>query len=175
MKALKTVMTGLLVVALNLAMAQGGKAVRPISPEFLEKSRRVAAAMARGDGFLTNGQVEEAISAFKEAVEIERTYGYPVSAGCYRLGKALDQVGRTDEALMAYKNAFWWNTDREEIECRNYAFGVRTPYVAPKLWQQLHRYELINSIGSLRESLRRRPPCLHAVSAKGHSGISAIR
>ena len=116
MNTLKTITCGLLVASACMVLAQGGKNIRPVDPELLAKHERAGAARDRGREFLKNDQLEEAIAAFRESIEIEITYGHHVSIGNYELAKALTAAARTEEALAAYKKAVRWHPGRKDLE-----------------------------------------------------------
>jgi tetratricopeptide (TPR) repeat protein len=90
------------------------------SPVLREKIRRASVARDEGEALLKQGKLDLAIVAFRRAVAAEevlrKDHGYFGSSGSYRLAKALTQSGRAEEALVAYRKAFWWSEKRQDLE-----------------------------------------------------------
>lgn len=116
MNSFKLVFSILMFSSGPVALSQGGKNPQPISPGLLAKHERAADAISKGAQFLRARDLDAAIASFRQAVEIERTYGYFASRGSYELAKALTAAGRTEEALDAYKRAVSWDPVKKELD-----------------------------------------------------------
>ena len=53
---------------------------------------------ARGNQFLRQGKLEEAIASYEKAIELNPQFAWSYQS----LGEALEQVGRIDEATVSY-------------------------------------------------------------------------
>ena len=119
MKARTTLIIGLLVASLNLALAQGGSTFKGIPAEELALHDKANGAIHRGREFLKENKLEEAIAAFREAIlihrEANRRFGGFTGSGYYELAKALTMADRPQEALVAYKSAFQWDPKRKDF------------------------------------------------------------
>ncbi|MDT9236694.1 tetratricopeptide repeat protein, partial [Limnospira sp. PMC 917.15] len=60
-----------------------------------------ASDFSRGNEFLRNGQLEEAIAAYQKAIGQNRDFYLAYQ----NLGEALEKLGRFDEAIAAYRRA----------------------------------------------------------------------
>jgi tetratricopeptide (TPR) repeat protein len=118
MNIMKTAMHTVLVLVCFSAAAQTdqdwNKAIK-MPPEELAKMERAGAALSRGRALMKENNVEEAISAFREAIAVHNTMRGFYSSGNYELAKALVLAGRPEEALAAYKNAINYREDWKDL------------------------------------------------------------
>ncbi len=92
------------------ALAQGGKVIRPENPIVTAKRAEIRALQERARVLLRSDQVEQAISVLREATAIEAslvdgTWGSSGEA----LARLYVKLGRTEEALEAYRMLFRWD------------------------------------------------------------------
>lgn len=108
MKHLRWTLTiGVTLAVLTSALAQEGD-------QAIYDSAR--AASNRGTQLLRENRRDEAIAAFREAVRISGGLSYFTSEFNDALARALTAVGRTEEALDAYRQAVRWDAAKEELD-----------------------------------------------------------
>ena len=117
MKYTKLLVIGsILSLSCAAAALQDGKYIKPTPPDLLAKANKQSEAMEAGRGFAAQSRYEEAIKCFREAIKIEGTMGDRISTGSYGLAQALTSLGRLDDALLAYKQAIWWDPIRKDLD-----------------------------------------------------------
>lgn len=92
------------------ALAQGGKVIRPENPIVTAKRAEIRALQERARVLLRSDQIEQAISVLREATAIEAslvdgTWGLSGQ----ELARLYVKLGRTEEALEAYRMLFRWD------------------------------------------------------------------
>lgn len=113
---IKTLVITFALIVPVVAGAQGNDyRGQPLPPELRAKYDRRGAALDRGRALLQRNEIEAAIAAFRECIQIENTIPGPTSSGSYELAKALVLAKRPKEALEAYKHAFWWSAKKQDL------------------------------------------------------------
>ncbi|MBV6491930.1 MAG: hypothetical protein M5U21_04410 [Fimbriimonadaceae bacterium] len=92
------------------ALAQGGKVIRPENPIVTAKRAEIRALQERARVLLRNDQVEQAISVLREATAIEASLDFGTwGVSGQSLARLYVKLGRTEEALEAYRMLFRWD------------------------------------------------------------------
>ena len=107
----------LLTLTVSGVLAQdGNRPPTPPSPEFMAKVHRASDALLHARRLFKDGKLPEAIDAFRVAIQLYSLLPGLSSSANYGLAKALTQAGRNTEALAAYRQAFAWDSKREDLD-----------------------------------------------------------
>lgn len=106
-----------------LALAQtggGGSGGTPPSQEWIHRYDPVRTLLKQGDQQMSQHQYDEAVTVFTQAQTLEdqisATWHERVSSASASLARALVAAGRENDALVAYRHAFWWNERTHDID-----------------------------------------------------------
>ncbi|MCK6631705.1 MAG: hypothetical protein L6Q31_04945 [Fimbriimonadaceae bacterium] len=92
------------------ALAQGGKVIRPENPIVTAKRAEIRALQERARVLLRSDQIEQAISVLREATAIEASLDFGTwGVSGQSLARLYVKLGRTEEALEAYRMLFRWD------------------------------------------------------------------
>lgn len=94
------------------------KAIGPPNPEMNAKAARVRQLEVEAEQLAAKGKIDDAATALREAMSIERTHPYPsfVTGAATLLARLFEQSGRDQEALDAYRNCFAWDSRIHDLD-----------------------------------------------------------
>lgn len=97
-------------------------------PERQDKLALADAAAARGRVLLREKKYDDAIAAFREALEIKtKIYGFD-SPSHYELAMALTAAGRITEALETFRQGVCWDSTKDELWMSSISIGYAMDY-----------------------------------------------
>lgn len=106
-----------------LALAQtggGGSGGTPPSQEWIHRYDQVDVLLNQGEDRMKAHQYDEAVTVFTQAQTLEdqvsTTWHERMSRASGALAGALAAAGRENDALVAYRHAFWWNEQTHEVD-----------------------------------------------------------